>query len=191
MNRRIAVISLAAMLGLTAIWYVLLWSPQSASLKHSRANAATAVQQEQTLRGQLAALILKRAKLPAAQAQLATLARAVPKTAEVDKLIDDVNGLAKSSGVFLDSLSQAQPAITGGAGSMNVTLSVNGSYPQLVDFINRFTTMARLAVIDGVSFTAPDKDAKMSLSLTGRVFLVAPPAAVVPGATTATTAVSH
>jgi Tfp pilus assembly protein PilO len=201
MNRRVIAIGTAATFGLLAVWYLLLWSPQSASLKVARISASTALQNEASLKTQVAALQKQRIHLPALQAQLVQQQLAIPATPLIDKFLDQLNAAAIGSGVSVLSFSPTAPVVAARATavttpttvagaakvtatttpavavaaspatSIGLTLSVSGSYPQLVDFINRLTRLPRLTIVDGIIFAAPSDKAKpMSASITARVF---------------------
>jgi Tfp pilus assembly protein PilO len=193
MSRRVIALAVAASVGLLAVWYLILWSPQSGSLKQARADVSIAAAKEQDLKGQVATLQKGRLLLPAKQAQLATLARAIPATPDIDKLIDDVNTAALLSGVQLQTLSPSPPTVTGagasgGATPMPLLMTVTGTYFQVKDFVNQLTSMPRLAIIDGISFGTPDKTGKMASSVSAHVFVTGPAAAPSStGTTTATT----
>jgi Tfp pilus assembly protein PilO len=65
-----------------------------------------------------------------------------------------------------------------------LTLAVSGSYAQLVDFINRLTSLPRLTIVDGVNFTAPaEKNKPMTASISAHIY-EDPPAANAPKTTT-------
>jgi len=193
MSRKLIAIAVAALLGIVAIWYVALWSPQGAKLKQAQASAATARQKEGGLQAHVASLQLQRTQVPALEAQIAHLSQAIPANASIDKVIDDVNAVVLSSGVTLSSLSPSTAATVAGAASsaaapsgaipMTLTVSVSGTYFQLVDFINKLNAMPRLAVVDGFSLSTPDQSGKITTSVVARVFM-APPVA---SSTTATT----
>jgi Tfp pilus assembly protein PilO len=191
MSRRVISLAVAASVGLLAVWYLILWSPQSSSLRQARADVAAASAKEQDLKAQVSALQKGRLLLPTKQQQLVALARAVPATPDIDRLIDDVNSAALASGVALQSLSPSPPAVTAsgaaaGPTPMTVTMGISGTYFQVKDFVNQLTKMPRLTVVDGISFSAPDKSGKMSSSISAHVFVAAP--ATAPSSPTSTTA---
>ncbi len=184
MNRKMIMIAGAALVGIIAVWYLVLWSPQGASLTQARAGETAAVQKEASLKSQVAALQRQRALLPALQAKLATVNEAIPTTPDIDKVIDDVNAVVLSSGVSITSLTPPQAGATTGA--LTLTIAVGGTYFQLVDFINKLNAMPRLAVVDGFGLGTPDKaTGVIGTSITARVFVGA--AAPATTKTTATT----
>jgi Tfp pilus assembly protein PilO len=193
MSRKVIAIAVAALVAIGGIWYVALWAPQGTSLKKANASATSAEQKESTLKAQVAALQLQRAQLPVLQAQMAQLSQAVPAVAGIDKVIDNVTAVALASGVTLSSLSPpalgatAAGAAASGVIPMSMTVTVSGTYFQIVDFINKLNSMPRLAVVDGFNLATPDKTSgKISTTISARVFL-APPAAAAPAKTTTTT----
>ena len=193
MSRKVIAIMIAAVLAISAVWYVVMWSPQGASLKKAQASAASAQTKESSLKAQVAALQKQRAQLPVLNAQIAALKQAIPATANIDQVIDQVNAVTRDVGVTLVAFSP--PAIPAaavpgtptvvGAVPMSLSVSVTGTYFQLIKLINELNAMPRLAVVDGFSLGTPDKSGNISTTITARVFLQ--PAAATPATTTTTT----
>jgi Tfp pilus assembly protein PilO len=191
MSRKRLAVAAAAFFVVLAIWYVALWSPQGASLQKAKLSATATLQKEVTLKAQVASLQKQRSQVPAFRAQLAQLNQSLPANAEVDKVIDDVNAVVLKSGVTLSSLTTpiavGKVAIGGtGAIPLNMTMSVSGTYSQLIEFINQINAMPRLTVVDSFGLTEPDKSGKILTTITARVFMTPPAAA----STTPTTTVA-
>lgn len=194
-------IALVASVALVGIWYVVLYSAQSHSLKKAHAAAAAADSNAAALRSQIAILQQEKAQLPASKAKLDTLKVALPDTPALDKLIDDVNGAASSSGVDWQTTSQTKPAtfaagspqavtagLPGGVQAVTVTMQVNGAYNQVTDFVTKLTTMSRLLDVTSVSITGVGAGApKSSAQLTTQIFYVPTAAAATPATTPTTT----
>lgn len=194
MNRRIALAVLAAVV-ITGIWYVALWSPQSKSLKKANARTAAAQVQQNTLRGDITVLKREQTELPAKQAELVKLKQALPEVPSLDTLIDNINTAALGSGVDWQSIAPTKPAsynaaqaasvLPGVTQAVPVSMQANGSYSQLLDFVNRLNAMPRLLTVSGFSISGVGGATKTSAQITSQVFYV--PALASAQATTPTT----
>jgi Tfp pilus assembly protein PilO len=199
MNRKVILATVGAVLGVAGLWYALLWSPQSSALSKAKARTAAAVAKQSDLGTQLRSLQKAKLTLPDSQARLSRLANAIPDAPGEADLIDQVNGAAKAAGVDFLTMTPQAPSGGGktaataaskkqavsGVEDLTLSLTAQGSYFQLIDFMNRLTALPRLVVMDTVSVNGQDK---MTLQVTGRTFLhnTAPPLAPVKKATTAT-----
>lgn len=203
MSKRLIAIVVAASLALGGLWYFALWAPQSKSLKKTNGDVAAAKAQQATLRGEIATLQKQKLDLPAKQEKLASLKLALPDTPALDKLIDDINAAAVASGVDWQSITPAKPStftagsaqavaagFPGGMQGINVAMQVNGSYTQLLDFVNKLNGMSRL--LDVVSFNLSGVGAqavKATAQITSQIFFVPPVVASAPAVVTTTTVV--
>jgi Tfp pilus assembly protein PilO len=193
------VIVVAASVAIVGLWYVALFSPQSKSIQKANSEAATANIQADSLRSQIAVLQQEKLQLPASTAKLATLKAALPDTPALDKLIDDINGAANQAGVDWQTISPTKPAsytsgatqtssggFAGGMQSVTVTLQVNGTNHQILDFVTKLSGISRL--IDVTSFNLSNSSGPRSGGqLTTQIFFVPSVAGAVPPTTTPVT----
>jgi len=181
MSRRIVLITAGICLALTGTWYLFLWSPQSGALDKARTRTAVAESSQQRLRTQLQGLQKAKLTLPDTQAKVAALRAAIPDAPQLDHLLSTINDAAKASGVELTAMAPAPIAdksksgTVPGVSEINVTISVNGAYAQIIDFVNRLNSSARLVVIDKVAMAGQpadkDKGARVITQLAGRMFM--------------------
>ncbi len=203
MNKRVIALATVASVVLVGIWYVAVFSSQSKSLKKANGQTAAANAQADSLRSQIGVLEQEKTQLPAATNKLATLKSALPDTPALDKLIDDINAAAATSGVDWQTVSPAKPAsfaagsaqaaasgFPGGMQSITVAMQVNGSYKQVTDFITKLMGLSRLLDVGSVNLSGVGVSApKASAQITSQIFFVPSPAGSAP-ATTSTT-VTH
>jgi Tfp pilus assembly protein PilO len=180
---------------LVGAWYVVVFSSQSKSIRNANAATSSANNQANTLRAQISTLQQEKAQLATSTAKLTALKLALPDVPALDKLIDDINGAAITSGVDWQNISPAKPAtytvtgtqavgtsLTGGMQAVTVTLQVAGtSVPQLLSFITKLDGMSRL--LDVTTVNLAENSPKPSAQLTTQMFFVPPP----PGSVTTTT----
>src|SRR5262245_15440695 len=105
MNKRVVLIAAGACLLIAIGWYLVLWSPAKSAGSKAHTRAATAEQQRDDLQGKVTSLEAAKQKLPAIQAQLDALRKAVPDTPQLDQAIATVDAAATGAGVSLQSLS--------------------------------------------------------------------------------------
>jgi Tfp pilus assembly protein PilO len=190
MTRRIVTIAVIAAVGLTGLWYLLLWSPQSKHLQQAHSSVAAAQQQQVSLGQQLSSLRRQQPQLPAKQAQLSRLKGAVPDTPQLDQLLDQLRVAESAAGVQLQSLTPTQPGplssgqasgstasttsvAAGGLQGITLTMQLTGSYFQVADFVNRLNALPRLIVLNNLSLSkAPAAAANnLSASVVARAFV--------------------
>ena len=190
-NRRVLLIAVAVSLALVGGWYMLLWSPGQSSKKAAADRQATADQQAGETAAKVRTLTAAKKNMPAMQAQLDALRKAVPDTPQLDTVIATIDTAASQSAIDLRSLAPAPIVAPGSATGAPVasspitelrfTMSANGTYFQLVDFVHRISTTPRLIVVDSFSLTTPSKEGVQSAGISGRMFMINKPS------TTATT----
>ena len=187
MTRKITLAAVGASVVLLALWFVLLWGPQGGKLADAeeREEAAAAANAELELRRDR--LVAAQAEAPALQAKVEALRVAVPDSPDLAQFILDANDAATASGVDFLSISPTPPA----AGTdptqpsaVNLAISVDGGYFQVLDYLNRVDDMDRIVVVDTLDLAPTGEEGRtagLSVSLSARMFTTATPAGL-PGA---------
>jgi type IV pilus assembly protein PilO len=172
MNRKVLGIAGAGILGMVAIWYVMLFSPQGSALSaaHSRLDAAR--QRQTQLRAQLRAQQTAKTAPSTIQAQIDALKQAIPSTPDLAGFISATNSAASASGIDFVSLAPSLPTASKGAAitELKLSMAVKGTYFQVADFVNRMSSMPRLVVVDGLNLTG-DKTGGVSAQINARMFM--------------------
>jgi Tfp pilus assembly protein PilO len=157
MTRRLALITGAAVVIVVLVFWFAAWSPTTGRLHAADARLTTAQIQETQLQGSVASLGAQSKKLPTYRAQLKSLDLLVPDAPALAAAIGDLDAIASSTGVTLQSLSPS--AATSGAATstgppaITISLSVTGTYEQLTRFVRGIQSGVRLAVVDTVSIS--------------------------------------
>lgn len=132
--------------GLAAIllvvgWFFLVWSPTSDEIDAVRADIETTQQQTVEQQQRAAELREVRDRAPEAAADLATVEVLVPRDPALPALMRQLQTASDDSGVRLLSVSPSRPtAISGAPGGLatiQVSVSVEGTFFQLVDLVRR------------------------------------------------------
>jgi Tfp pilus assembly protein PilO len=185
--KRNAVIGMAAaLLAVIVAWYFVIYSPKSDDL--DQAKAATTAEQKKTsdLQFQLSRLQSQAKNASQQQALLGRLDQAIPAQPDEAEFILQANSIAGESGIDFLSISPSPPAATGTTTTIALTLSIEGSFFQVKDYLTKLEALERLVIVDAVNMSAGGTGASsdgvtLSVTLTARMFTRATPAAV-PGA---------
>ena len=189
MKSRTITVSVLVAVVVIALWWVFAYSPARSEASKVSADVDTAKAESRTLETQNKQLEDLKAKAPQIQAELDRLSNAVPEDAHLASFIQQANQIATATGVKWASVAPTEPAPTGSAGTIALTISVSGDYYQVLDYINQLENMPRLVVVDQISLTsATDVNgaATVSAALTGRIFTQGAAVAPTPDATTPT-----
>jgi Tfp pilus assembly protein PilO len=193
----VLLIAIAASLVLVGVWYMVLWSPGQSSKRAANTRQATAQQKETETAAKVAALNAAKKDMPALQAKLDALKKLIPDSPQLDTVIATLDTAATQSAVDLRSLSPAAitvapptttttaPPASGTTATtapaaeaappltpLSFSMSANGKYAQLVDFIHRISATPRLIVVDSLTFSVEGKDGTQTVAIGGRMFML-------------------
>ena len=181
MNRQALLLSLLALLLIGALWWVFLYSPGQADLATLEDDIAAAEAETVTLTTRVGQLERIRATAPETEALIAQLASIVPTDPALAGAIRQIEAAAQDAGVRVEGLSTSRPSgaddIAPGLHRISISMAVEGSYFQLVDFLRRLedpTVTARGVVFDALSLSATEYPT-LAGSLTGAMYAVLEP----------------
>lgn len=161
---------------LVAFWF-LAWKPTSHQLKSAHGRLTQAQSLQTTLRAQVAGLESARKKESTYRSELSALKAAIPSSPSIAGIVDQLSQDASASGVSLPSLApslaNSNPAASSpsaktkgpAVSTVQLGLSVDGTYPQIVNFVNRLNSSPRLFVVKQVSMSAGTGNHAMAASL--------------------------
>ena len=186
MNRRLLIGAGAAVVVVLAAWYLLLWRPAGDDLAAADARYDDARAQNAELRTQIARLEERELERPALQSELGVLQAAIPEEAQQAELLLSIDEAADESGVdFLILQAGDLAADPSGLGSIQVNVSGDGGYFQVLDFLNRIASTQRIVLVDTLSLTATEAADQigppdLTWTFTLRAFTTAPPSEIAP-----------
>jgi Tfp pilus assembly protein PilO len=180
------------------LWYVALWAPRSRAISEARERTEVAEQQQDNLRVQIARLKAAQRDEPAKRAQAESLRAAVPDEPNLGQFILDTNDAATRAGIEFLSIAPNPPAAgtATAPAAIELNMSLSGGYFQVLDFLNRLSTMPRLVVIREVTLGGRADTGRLTVSLTAQMFTTGGGGAAAPsppagdGATTTTSSTS-
>lgn len=186
-----AVIALAVMGTVVALygWNAMFLGPRNKARATVGKELSAARLEEQDLRTNMAQLRKLATDTQSREAELARLGRLVPADADMDGAILVFDDVAKQAQVSMTSFvpSPPAPAAGGGPATVALTLTIDGTFDQLFDYLRRVEGLDRLVVIDSLQLAggsgagAPGAGpSKLSAQIRARLFAAtgpAPPAA--------------
>lgn len=191
-SRWFAATALVSLLLLAAGWFLLV-SPRQAQASELRAEDASAQEENDLLELKIAELKAQSATLPEAEAELATIQRQMPGSAQMPQLVRDLNRIAEETGVNLAAVTPAEATALSeesstsdsssdgstdtSAGSSTtasqvaqipLTVVVEGDYFQVVAYLQKLQTqLSRAILVSGITTT--EADSSKSSSDTGAI----------------------
>lgn len=180
MNRQSLLLSAVAAVLVLAVYWMFLLSPKRKALVEAEAEIAAAIDQQASLQNRINALRDVRAQAPSVEARLAATEALLPADAALPATLRQLQLAADESGMVLSALSPGTPAavdvegVPPGVSQMSLSLSMTGSYFQVIDFLRRIgdpTITPRAILFDSISL-GPAGYPTLSVSLSGRMFVV-------------------
>jgi Tfp pilus assembly protein PilO len=193
MSRRIPLIAGGLVLVMFIGWYVALWRPGEAHLRVAHAAQAAALTKQEQLTGELAGLLAIQRKLPTLEGQLRSSEPALPTSVSVDTVIDQINATAVADKIAWTNESQSAgsqtagsaatagasgstgttpssaPSGAGTAQTLALTLTVAGTYPDMMRFVTDLEHRPRLIVLDSLAYT-PGSGDQVAVQISARAF---------------------
>jgi Tfp pilus assembly protein PilO len=184
MRSRVVIVGVLVGVVVLLVWNLLIFAPKGRDLSAAKKEAQAAQQIEVQLRQTLTALQEISKNGPEIAAKLDRLSAAVPTAPDLDGFILSANQIAVQSGIDWLSVSPsvAQPG-TSGPSVIPLTMSIQGGFFQVLDYLNRLEDLGRLVIVDSINATSADAEGSSSgapalaVTLTGRMFTMAAPAA--------------
>lgn len=175
MKRPLITLMLLAAFALIFGWNAVLLAPRESEANDVREEVAAAKAEEQALRASLAELRRLAGDSEAREDQLARFTRLIPPEPDLAGFIRTMNDVATSSQVDWSSLTPAAPTtgVGGAPATVGLSIKVDGTFFQLLDYLRRIENLERLVVIDAVDMAAVPATggpSKLTLNLQGRTF---------------------
>ena len=154
-DRNILILGLLIIVLVVVGYYFLLLSPLLGTLD-ARAQERSAKESElASLQQEVAQLEAAKRNAPETERQLLELAKRVPTQPEIPTLVVQIEDVADASGVSQLSIEPGTPGPPPGGGDFSVvpvTMSFEGTYEQLQDFLLRTRNLARLVTVNSVTY---------------------------------------
>lgn len=156
-DRNTLLIGIGIILLLILGYYFLLFGPLRSEFVQRLEDQEAREQQLQQLEQQVAQLEEVARNAPEIERQLLELSRRVPPQPEIPTFIVQLEEIAREAGVVQLSIEPGAPAPPPEGGDFStipITMTFEGTYEQLQDFVGRLLGLIRLVTINGISFEA-------------------------------------
>lgn len=179
---QLALAALATVLVVVLFW-LLLWAPTSDEIDEVRAETEDIEAQQQQAADRIASLEAVRDDAPGQEALLAASRAIIPAESALPAFLRQLQQAADEAGVALNAVSPARPVPAEEVDDeelhrINVTLDLDGSYFQFVDFLRRIEDPAitpRAMVWNAVTIGGdPAEHPTLEFSLQGDLFATLP-----------------
>ncbi len=147
-------------------YYFLILSPLLNNLDERAQERDDKEAQLANLQQEVAQLEAVRREAPEIQRQLLELSKRIPEQAEIPTLVVQLEEIADASGVTQLRIVPGTPAPPPGGGDFSVvpiTMSFDGTYEQMQDFLLRTRNLSRLVSVRSVTFCRPERPAQEAL----------------------------
>lgn len=142
MNRQATLLGVLAAVLVAALWWFFLYSPGNEELAQLEGDIDAAQAEQASLEQRIASLEMVRSRAPETEAAIATVRSFVPDDPALPGALRQIQASADDAGIDITAIATARPtpvddATAEGLHVAGVTLTVEGSYFQLVDFLRR------------------------------------------------------
>jgi type IV pilus assembly protein PilO len=154
-DRNVLILGLLVILLLVVGYYLLLLSPLLDELGERAEDRSEREAELANLRQQVARLEAVRRNAPEIERQLLELSKRIPAQPEIPTLVVQIEEIAEESGVTQLLIEPGTPGPPPGGGEFSVvpiTMSFEGMYEELQDFLFRARNLARLMTVEEVSY---------------------------------------
>ncbi len=154
-DRNILVLGLLVILLLMVGYYFLFLGPLLDRLGERSEERSAKEGRLVNLRHEVAELEAVQRNAPETERQLLELSKRVPTQPEIPTLVVQMEDVADAAGVTQLSIQPGTPGPPPGGSDYSVvpvTMSFEGTYEQLVDFLRRTGQLARLVTVNGVNY---------------------------------------
>jgi type IV pilus assembly protein PilO len=156
-DRNVVILGLLVVVLLIASYYFLLLRPLMNSLDERVQERSGKEAQLANLQQEVTQLEAVQREAPEIERQLLELSKRIPTQPEIPTLLLQIEEIANASGVTQLSIEPGAPAPPPGGGGFSVvpiTMSFEGTYEQMQNFLLRTRNLARLVTVRSVTFCA-------------------------------------
>jgi type IV pilus assembly protein PilO len=162
-DRNVLLLGLLVIVVVVVGYYFLILSPLLNNLDERAQERDDKEAQLANLQQEVAQLEAIRREAPEIQRQLLELNKRIPEQPEIPTLVVQIEEIADASGVTQLRIVPGTPEAPAGGGDFSVvpiTMSFDGTYEQMQDFLLRTRNLARLVTVRSVTFCRPERAAE-------------------------------
>lgn len=154
-DRTILILGVLVMVLLVVGYYFLLLSPLLNQLDERAQERSDKEAQLASVQQEVAELEAAKRNAPELERQILELSKRVPEGPEIPTLVVQIEEIATASGVTQLSIEPGSPGPPPGGGDFSVvpvTMTFEGTYEELQDFLLRTRNLARLVTVNDVTY---------------------------------------
>ncbi len=154
-DRNILLIGILAIVVIVAGYYFLLLSPLRSQYAERQQERSSKQVQLSQLQKSVSQLQQVKKDSPTIQRELLELQKRLPNQPEIPTLVVQIQGIARASGVTQLSIQPGTPEPPPGGGDFSripITMTFQGTYEQMQNFLLRARNLARLITINQVTY---------------------------------------
>lgn len=180
MTRPTSLLAALAAVLVVAVWWLFLYSPGQEELARVEDEIAAAENERLSLQQRVAQLEAVRARAPETEAAIATLGSFVPDDPALPPALRQVQAAAEDAGATITAIAMGRPVVVDeptGLHAAQVTLSVDGSYFQIVDMLRRIENpeITSRGIVFGTLTLAPSDYPTLTATIAGSMYAVLDP----------------
>jgi type IV pilus assembly protein PilO len=180
-NRNVILLGAIGLVLLLAAFYFLLLGPLLANLGEQAAARDERQATLAELQAEVARLEEVRRNSPELQRQLLELNKRIPTQPEVETLVVQIEDIAQTAGVTQTQVVRGDPVPPEGGGDFTVqpiTMSFEGTYEELLEFLLLADDLVRLMAVNNVAYevaeegttAAPDVEQNLAVEIEAEVY---------------------
>lgn len=174
-QRNVLILASVALLLLVVLFYVLLLGPQREELAELQDERDARQEQLDQLEAEVAELEEIQRNAPEIERELLELSRRVPEQAQIPTFVVQVEEIAGESGVTQLLIEPGDPEQPGNGGDYTIipiTMSFEGGYDELQDFVARLQNLTRLVAVEDVVYEAVEEEGETPSPQTDRALQI-------------------
>ncbi|HYJ62094.1 MAG TPA: type 4a pilus biogenesis protein PilO [Actinomycetota bacterium] len=148
-SRRAPLLAAIGVVALALLMFVFLVLPKMGEVTEAQDELSVAEGREQTLLAQRQALEVAEAEAPENEATIAEVQSAIPEVADEAGLMILLQNAADTAGLEVSQFSISEPVFNpeSGLSAMTISVSAEGTYFQIADFLYNIETLPRAAKV--------------------------------------------
>lgn len=148
-SRRAPLLAAIGVVALALLMFVFLVLPKMGEVTEAQDELSVAEGREQTLLAQRQALEVAEAEAPENEATIAQVQSAIPEVADEAGLMILLQNAADTAGLEVSQFSISEPVFNpeSGLSAMTISVSAEGTYFQIADFLYNIETLPRAAKV--------------------------------------------
>lgn len=142
-----------AVLLVAFVWYQFVYSSAESAARKANQEAQDQQTNVATLKSQVSKASGATKTPEQRKAALAEVQNAIPVQAQLSEFLRQTDSIRNATGVAFQSITPSTPTYVGGVANINLGITVQGAYAQVMGYVDRLMQLPRLVIIDNVAVT--------------------------------------